>query len=71
MAVEGEVAIITRGRVEEADYNLSPSRWVGVPAGGGDADVRDIVRRFESVIAEEAAVSADLRTVLQRLKGLA
>ena len=27
--VEGEVAVITREQVVEADYNLSPSRWVG------------------------------------------
>ncbi|MYC97570.1 MAG: N-6 DNA methylase [Caldilineaceae bacterium SB0661_bin_32] len=26
--VEGEVAVITRAQAEEADYNLSPSRWV-------------------------------------------
>lgn len=28
-AVAGELAVITRERVVEADYNLSPSRWVG------------------------------------------
>jgi type I restriction enzyme M protein len=28
--VEGEIAVITREQVEEADYNLSPSRWVGI-----------------------------------------
>ena len=28
--VEGEIAVITREQVEETDYNLSPSRWVGV-----------------------------------------
>lgn len=27
--VEGEIAVITREQAEEADYNLSPSRWVG------------------------------------------
>ena len=27
--VEGEVAVITREQGAEADYNLSPSRWVG------------------------------------------
>ena len=26
--VEGEVAVITRDQAEEADYNLSPNRWV-------------------------------------------
>ena len=27
--VDGEVAVITREQAAEADYNLSPSRWVG------------------------------------------
>lgn len=27
--VDGEIAVITRQQAEEADYNLSPSRWVG------------------------------------------
>ncbi|MDF3856150.1 N-6 DNA methylase [Paracoccus pantotrophus] len=27
--VDGEVAVITREQVAEADYNLSPSRWIG------------------------------------------
>ena len=27
--VDGEVAVITREQAEQADYNLSPSRWVG------------------------------------------
>ena len=28
-AIAGEVAVITRQQAEEADYNLSPSRWCG------------------------------------------
>ena len=28
-----------RGQAEEADYNLSPSRWVGGAAGGDEADL--------------------------------
>ena len=27
--MEGEIAVITREQAKEADYNLSPSRWVG------------------------------------------
>ena len=33
--VEGEIAVITRQQAEEADYNLSPSRWVGRQARRG------------------------------------
>ena len=70
-AVDGEVAVITREQAAEADYNLSPSRWVGQAAGGDDFDLHDIMERFEAIVAEEATVSADLQTVLTRLKGLA
>ena len=69
--VEGEVAVITREQAAEADYNLSPSRWAGQAAGGDEADLQDIMERFEAIVAEEATVSADLQTVLTRLKGLA
>ena len=68
--VEGELAVITREQAEQADYNLSPSRWVRHTAGGDEADIQDIVERFESILAEEEEVSANLHTVLQRLKGL-
>ena len=68
--VEGEAAVITREQAEQADYNLSPSRWVGQASSADDADLEDIVRRFESILAEESAISADIRTVLQQLRGL-
>ena len=51
-------------------YILSPSRWVGQTAGGDEVNIQDIVERFESVLAEEEAVSANLHTVFQKLKGL-
>ena len=70
-AVDGEVAVITREQAAEADYNLSPSRWVGQVAGGDEADLRDIMERFEAIVAEEATVSAKLDAVLQRLRSLA
>ena len=69
--VEGEVAVITQEQAAEADYNLSPSRWVGRASDGDEADISEIMLRFESILIEEAAVSADLHTVLQRLKELA
>ena len=69
--VEGEIAVITREHAQEADYNLSPSRWVEQATNKGYADIRDIISRFESITVEEAVVSARLNTVLQKLRGLA
>ena len=69
--VEGEVAVITREQVEEADYNLSPSRWVGQPVGDDDADLQDIMEQFEAIVTEEEVVSAELQAVLTKLRKLA
>ena len=69
--VEGEVTVITCEQAEKADYNLSPSRWVGQAARGEEADLQDIMMRFEAIVTEEAAVSADLHTALKRLRDLA
>ena len=69
--VEGEAAVITREQAAEADYNLSPSRWVGQTASGDEADLQDIMERFEAIVTEEAVVSANLQAVLTKLKRLA
>ncbi len=66
--VENEVAVITREKAAEADYNLSPSRWVGTSTMAGEADLNDILGRFESIVAEEVAVSSQLNEALQRLR---
>ena len=69
--VEGEVVVITREQAAEADYNLSPSRWVGQVDSIEEADLQDIMERFDAITAEDAAVSADLQRVLLKLKELA
>lgn len=69
--VEGEVAIISRTQAEEADYNLSPSRWVGPAAGDEQAGLADILDRFEAVMATEASVARDLSVALAKLRGVA
>ena len=68
---EGEIAVITRQQAEDADYNLSPSRWVG-PTGTADkTDVKQILKRFDEVIAAEANVFRYLEPALQKLRALA
>ena len=69
--VEGELAVITQEQAAEADYNLSPSRWVKHAANGDTADLGDIIKRFKALAAEEAAVSAELEASLDRLGSLA
>ena len=68
--VEGEIAMITREEAEEADYNLSPSRWVGQTIDGEDMDLKIILDRFDEIINAEATVSHDLAATLTMLRGL-
>ena len=58
--VEGEVAVITREQAQEADYNLSPSRWVGQAVDSDTASVTDL-------IAELRHLSTALQESDQRL----
>ncbi|EHH03925.1 N-6 DNA methylase [Agrobacterium tumefaciens CCNWGS0286] len=69
--VDGEVEVITKAQAEEADYNLSPSRWVGPAAGDEQADIADILDRFDAVMATEASIARDLSLALAKLRELA
>lgn len=69
--VEGELAIITREQAAEADYNLSPSRWVGGTSSGDGAELKDILDRFDTIISAEAKISRDLAIALTKLRELA
>ncbi|MCX8071701.1 MAG: SAM-dependent methyltransferase, partial [Candidatus Binatia bacterium] len=69
--VEGEVAVITTEQAREADYNLSPSRWVN---GSGEATQKDLpalIDRYESILREEQALEDGLSQALQVLRRLA
>ena len=54
--VEGEVAIITGEQAAKADYNLSPSRWVG------QADIIDL-RPISEIIADMQRLDVEAREI--------
>jgi len=65
--VEGEVAVITTEQAREADYNLSPGRWV---AQGGDANHRTIREIMADVLAldtQAREIDDNLARLLARL----
>ena len=66
--VEGEVAVITREQVENADYNLSPSRWVGQTDAVVQRPIKDIVAEMQRLDAEAREIDASLATMLMRLR---
>ncbi len=66
--VEGEVAVITREQAEQADYNLSPSRWVGQGATGEYASVPDLVAELRRLSAGIQESDRQLFSALERLR---
>ncbi len=65
--VEGEIAVITNEQAAEADYNLSPSRWVGKAESRELASIPELLKELEIVEIEEVALS---KKVTQLLKGV-
>lgn len=67
---EGEVAVITRDQAEAADYNLSPSRWVGAAAEANTEELSTLIDQFEAVLSEEKNLELVLRSALNKLRAL-
>ncbi|MGC4392851.1 N-6 DNA methylase [Agrobacterium sp. M50-1] len=62
--VEGEIAVITKAQAEEADYNLSPSRWVGQSSSAEVGSVSALVRELGELDKEAHRLSATLTKLL-------
>ena len=65
--VEGEVAVITSAQAKEADYNLSPSRWVAQNDGAETTSVQDLIRDLVQLNDDEAAITSNLLRLLRPL----
>lgn len=63
-AVEGEVAVITTQQAEEADYNLSPSRWVGQSEDAAHRDLPQLVAELARLDEQTAEVNRSLYRLL-------
>ena len=66
--VEGEVAIITRKQAAEADYNLSPSRWVGQADMVDQRPISDIIADMQRLDGEAREIDAQLARMLVSLQ---
>ena len=66
--VDGEVAVITREQAQEADYNLSPSRWVGHAAAVIKRPISEILVEMQRLDAEAREMDASLMGMLERLR---
>ena len=62
--VEGEVAVITREQAKGADYNLSPSRWVGQVSSAEIGSVSALLKELVSLDEEAHQLSVSLSKLL-------
>lgn len=65
--IEGEIAIITHQEVEDADYNLSPTRWIGQAALSENTSIDDLFRSFIALSEQEYKLDENLKKLLQPL----
>ena len=66
--VEGEVAVITREQAAEADYNLSPSRWVGQADTVDQRPISEIIADMQRLDSEAREIDASLTKMLVGLQ---
>ena len=66
--VDGEVAVITREQAKEADYNLSPNRWVGQVDDVPQRPISEIIADMRRLDEEAREVDASLERMLVRLQ---
>ncbi len=63
----GEVAVITNAQAAEADFNLSPSRWVGSNETQNHRSIREILADLRGLEMESQTVDANLQRLLEGL----
>ena len=65
--VEGEVAVITNQQAQEADYNLSPSKWVGQNGNAEVGSIPNLLLALEHLNQQDARLTSDLLQLLRPL----
>ena len=65
---EGEVAVITREQARKADYNLSPSRWVGQADAVAQRPIAEIIADMQRLDEEAREIDGRLAQMLARLQ---
>lgn len=66
--VDNEVAVITCEQAKEADYNLSPGRWVGQEAKGEKESLQNVITRYRSLFLQVRELDNQVNSVLKTLE---
>lgn len=62
--VDGELIVVDRAKIAEADYNLSPSRWVGQSSSAEVGSVSALVRELGALDDDAHQLSATISKML-------
>lgn len=65
--VEGEVAIIDLTQAADADYNLSPSKWVAQADLTEFAEIPQLLKDLDALTAEDVSLTGELLGLLRPL----
>jgi type I restriction enzyme M protein len=65
--VEGEIAVITRQQAEEADYNLSPSRWIGPTEAAETSSLIGLVETLRRLSGQQALLDEELTRLMSHV----
>lgn len=68
--INGQVAVISQAEVADADFNLSPSRWVVQSAAGNEGDISTLITSLVDLSGKAAALDNDLLRLLNPLRGV-
>lgn len=65
--IEGEIAVITGQQAADADYNLSPSKWVGQTEETEPGSIASLLRQLEALHQQDETVTGELLSLLAPL----
>ena len=66
--LEDEIAVITQKQAAEADYNLSPSRWVGQTDAVAQRPIEEIIAEMYRLDDDAREIDASLARMLDTLR---
>lgn len=66
--IPGELVVISREQAEDADYNLSPSRWVAQAETAGTASIDDLIAQAKLLADEGRQIDDRLFAMLSKLQ---
>lgn len=63
-SVEGEIAVVNKDKIIKADYNLSPSRWVGQNSSAELRNIGDLIHLVDDLTQKSVVLWKNIQPML-------